>query len=71
VSRLPALSIDAYHTADARVAWRPAPDLELFVSGENLLQPYHTEFAHSPAPFVGIARSVYAGFTWTSRDGAP
>ncbi len=71
VSRLPALKIADYHTADARVAWRPVSDLELFVSGENLLQPYHTEFAHTPGPFVGIARSVFAGFTWTSRNAAP
>ena len=30
---------------DARLAWTPRPDWELFVAGSNLLQPYTVEYA--------------------------
>jgi iron complex outermembrane receptor protein len=34
---------------DARVAWSPRPDWELFVAGQDLLQPYRLEYADGTA----------------------
>jgi hypothetical protein len=34
---------------DARVAWTPCPGWELFVAGQNLLQPYTVEYADGAA----------------------
>jgi iron complex outermembrane receptor protein len=65
VSALPAREVPAYHTADLRLGWTAPSGLELFLSGQNLLQPHHLEFAHVPAPSVGVSRSFYLGFTWT------
>jgi iron complex outermembrane receptor protein len=67
VSALPGQLVPAYSTADARLAWRFRPELELSVVGQNLLQPYHFEFAGDPGPLVGIRRSVYAELRWMSR----
>ena len=50
--------------ADARLAWRPVPHLELSIVGQNLLQPHHAEYGGDPGPLVGIKRGVYASMTW-------
>jgi iron complex outermembrane receptor protein len=64
VSALPFRLVDAYHTTDLRLGWRPSPQLELSVTGHNLLQPHHLEFAHDPGPPVGIARSAAVQVVW-------
>jgi iron complex outermembrane receptor protein len=64
VSALPAQSAPAYSTADAQLAWRFHPHLELSVSGRNLFQPHHVEYAADPDGPVGIIRSVYASISW-------
>ncbi|HWF90851.1 MAG TPA: TonB-dependent receptor [Terriglobales bacterium] len=64
VSALPADLVKAYSTADAHLSWRATKQIELSIVGENLLQPQHDEFTSSPAPLVGIKRSVYAQITW-------
>jgi len=71
VSALPALLVAGYHTADARIGWRVSSRVDLSVSGQNLLQPHHAEFAHSPGPAVEISRSVYAALTWRPASGRP
>ena len=63
-------TVRAYSTADARFAWRPVPDLEFSVVGQNLLQPEHAEFGGDDGPLVGIRRSFYAQITWRSRESA-
>ena len=65
---------DNYHTAssrgtaldsprsfrlDARLAWTPRPGWELFVAGQNLLQPYTVEYADGSAN----PRSVRGGLS--------
>lgn len=67
VSALPAQQVRAYHTADARLGWHMRPNLELSVTGQNLLQPHHVEFGIDPPPNVFIRRSVFAKLVWTSR----
>jgi iron complex outermembrane receptor protein len=56
--------VAAYHTADARIAWRPRSRFELSLVGQNLLQPHHAEWARDPGPTVEIRRSAYAQVAW-------
>jgi iron complex outermembrane receptor protein len=65
-SALPALSVQAYSTADVRLGWRVA-EFELSLVGKNLLQAHHAEFAGNPGPPVGIKRGLFARLTW-NRD---
>jgi iron complex outermembrane receptor protein len=64
VSALPGLEVPAYSTGDARFAWRLAPQVELSLTGRNLLQPWHAEYAGDPGPLVGIRRSGYIELAW-------
>jgi len=68
VSALPAPAVRAYSTADLRLGWRVAGQLDLSLVGQNLLQPHHAEFGGSIGPLVGIKRSVYAKLTWTHES---
>ncbi|MBN1917919.1 MAG: TonB-dependent receptor [Verrucomicrobia bacterium] len=66
VDTVPAFDIDGYIELDARVAWQPTADLELFVAGRNLLDAHHQEYFPkyiSSLP-ADVERSVYAGVTW-------
>jgi iron complex outermembrane receptor protein len=58
-------SIPSYVELDARVAWRPSPNWEVALVGQNLLHDQHTEY--KPA-LVGqataVERGVYAKVTW-------
>ncbi len=65
VSALPAQSVPSYSTGDARLAWRPHPQLQMALVGRNLFQPWHIEARGDPGPLVGIKRSVYLKLTWT------
>lgn len=60
VSALKSEQIDSYQTADLRVAWQVTPAIQFSVTGRNLLQPSHVEFASDTGVFVGIRRTVYA-----------
>ncbi len=64
VSALPSQSVDSYATGDARLAWRFARQFEVALVGQNLLQPWHVEYAGDPGLAVGIERSVYVKLTW-------
>jgi iron complex outermembrane recepter protein len=59
VGALPALGVNAYQTADARLGWHFAKEFELSVTGQNLVQPRHAEFGP-----VLVERSAYAQITW-------
>jgi iron complex outermembrane recepter protein len=59
VGALPALAVNAYQTADARLGWHFAKKFELSVTGQNLFQPRHAEFGP-----VLVERSAYAQITW-------
>ena len=63
VGALPALSVHAYQTVDARLGWHFAKKFDFSVTGQNLLQPRHAESGS-----VLIERSAYAQLTW--RQGA-
>lgn len=59
VGRLPEREIDSYTVLDARLAWRPTPDLELSLVGQNLLESEHSEFST-----LEVERSIYAKVDW-------
>jgi iron complex outermembrane recepter protein len=60
VSALPAQSVPAYSTANARAAWRPWPPVEIAVVGRDLLQRHHAEFGGG----AEIERSVFGEVAW-------
>ena len=65
VSRLPAQRVQSYQTADAHASWMATKSIRFDVTGRNLLQPHHHEFAGDNDNPVGIRRSAYASITWT------
>jgi len=65
VDSLPAQSVRAYTTADARIGWNPTRTLSLSLTGQNLFQPHHAEFGIDPSPAVFIKRGVYAKVVWS------
>lgn len=65
VGALPDLSVPAYETADVHLGWRPNPHVEFSLSGQNLLQASHIEFAdQDPGLPVAIKRSAYGKVTY-------
>jgi iron complex outermembrane recepter protein len=65
VSSLPAQKVAAYNTGDARLGWHASPSWEMFVVGQNLMQPHHAEFGSDVNTIVGIKRDIFANITWT------
>lgn len=57
------LGAKAYVEADARIAWRVRPNLELALSGNNLIQAQHAEASEDRRS--EIPRSAYLGLRWT------
>ena len=52
--------VPSYSEMDARVAWHPTENLELSVTGQNLLHDHHLEYVISGSnPREEIGRSVY------------
>jgi iron complex outermembrane receptor protein len=68
VSKLPALAIAAYHTADARLAWTINSHIELSANADNLFQPFHYEYLSDPGPNVAIKRSYFGKIVFTTRQ---
>ena len=68
VDELPAANINDYFTLDARLAWKPIPNLELSLVGRNLLDKQHQEFLEletSPtANPIEIEREIYGRLEW-------
>lgn len=62
VNALPDPSLPGYYEMSARIGWRVRPDLELALSGENLLHARHLEY---PAPDgEAIPRSGLLSVRW-------
>jgi iron complex outermembrane receptor protein len=67
VGRLPGLRVDGYYEVDARLAWKPLPDWEIAVVGQNLLDDHHSEFKPvflNSLP-TEVQRGVYGAVTWS------
>jgi iron complex outermembrane recepter protein len=56
--------VPSYFGLDARLAWQLSHQLELAVTGQNLLHEYHVEYGFPSATREQIARSVFARVTW-------
>lgn len=67
VSSLPAQTVAAYSTGDARFAWHALHGWKMSVVGENLFQPHHAEFGSDADAIVGIKRSVYFQLQWSQE----
>ena len=59
VGVLGAFDVPAYVELDARLAWRPRQNLELSLTGQNLIHRRHLEFA--PALIFTEATAVERG----------
>ena len=63
VGELADLSIPAYPSLDLRLGWKPRADLELSVTGQNLLDSSHAEFRFLATRWA-VPRAVYAKVAW-------
>jgi iron complex outermembrane receptor protein len=63
VSRLRTFDVDKYIEADARIAWRPGPDFEAALAGQNLFRDSHEEF-QAETQRSEIERGVYLSLRW-------
>ena len=63
VAHLPNPRVPGYAELDLRLAWRPQKNLELAVTGLNLLDSSHPEFGVGPAR-AEVERSVYFEITY-------
>lgn len=61
VDRLKEIGVDAYFALDLRLAWRPKPNLELSIVGQNLFEDRHPEFVPTIIPIqrTETQRSIY------------
>lgn len=62
VDSLPSPATESYYELSARLGWRVSRSLDVSISGFNLLDAHHNEFA-APAG-AKITRSVIAGARW-------
>ena len=65
--RLPSRDIDGYFTLDLRLGWRPRPELELSLTGQNLLdshRPEHSDFFIDSMPTEN-QRGAYGAVSWS------
>jgi iron complex outermembrane recepter protein len=65
-------TVPSYVSLDLRLGWRPTPNWEFAIVGQNLLDKRHAEFG-TPANRQEIPRSVYGKVTWrfwTGNNGA-
>jgi len=56
-------TVPSYVSLDLRLGWRPTPNWEFAIVGQNLLDKRHAEFG-APATRQEIPRSVYGKLTW-------
>jgi iron complex outermembrane receptor protein len=65
VSKVPDQNVPGYNTGDVRFGWWILPQLEVSLTGRNLLQPSHVEYGGDPGPLVGIRRSAFITLIWS------
>ena len=65
LDNIPFYNIPAYFELDLQLTWRPSPQWELALAGQNLLHDYHKEYMASLVDqSAEIRRGVYAKVTW-------
>jgi iron complex outermembrane receptor protein len=63
VGRLPTPQVPAYTAFDARLGWRPLPNLELSVTLRNAFDAHHAEFG-APATASELERAFFVKAVW-------
>ena len=65
-SKVAFYNISDYVTMDAKLAWKPQRNTELFLVGQNLFSDSHREFVSDTVPSIDarIPRGIYAGAQW-------
>jgi iron complex outermembrane recepter protein len=66
IADLPSPPVDAYTEINARLGWQVTDSLELAVTGSDLVDPSHQEFASPSLPRREVRRSVYFSAVWKS-----
>ena len=61
--------VPSYTSLDLRLGWRPTPNWEFAIVGQNLLEKRHPEFG-APAVRQEIPRSIYGAVTWKFLTGS-
>ena len=66
ISHLAYFDIPGYVTMDAKLTYKPARNIELFIVGQNLFSQHHQERVADliPSMPVLVPRGVYAGVQW-------
>jgi iron complex outermembrane receptor protein len=59
-----AATVPAYSELDVRLAWRPAPRVELSLVGRNLLHDRHPEYGAPGPARLEIARNLHGKISW-------
>jgi iron complex outermembrane receptor protein len=66
VDHLASLNIPSYYSLDVHLGWRPIPQVEFSIGGQNLLDNQHLEFIPdfiNTAP-TEVKRTVYGSMTF-------
>lgn len=63
VGALPNPAVPSYTAVDARLGWKPAPDLEVSLSMQNLFDSGHPEFG-APATRSEFERGIFLKLLW-------
>ena len=63
VSHIDNQQVPAYGELDVRLGWRPSPELEFSIVGQNLLHQDHVEFG-ALLTRAEIERGVFAKILW-------
>ncbi len=64
VDALPAVSVRSYFTVDTRLAWRPSPNLEISLVGQNLVDSSRREFVSVDGLSTRTQRGCYGKITY-------
>src|SRR5579872_3135164 len=68
-SSLPAQKVAAYETVDLRIGWKPVEQFSISLVGQNLLQPFHSEWGTGDPtqPLMAVRRDIYVKLLWTPQ----
>ena len=66
---LPDRGVDSYLELDLRLGWKPRPNLEISLVGQNLFDDHHPEFVTETRNQAGVlatevSRGVYGKIVW-------
>lgn len=60
------IPVDSFFVLDVNVIWKPRPNLEIMVAGQNLLNTDQLQYAaEAISPPTEVARGVYGKITWS------